>query len=77
MPFFYSTLWKKDMKAITVIGDPQTLIERDGTLSDIVRNFDLDFSEIRSLYNHVDKGVSLSKSMRSSIYFREVGENRD
>jgi len=47
-----------DIKAITVIGSPQTyIVQKDDTLLDIARNFDLGFSEIQSLYNNIDPWV--------------------
>jgi len=47
-----------DIKAITVIGSPQTyIVQKDDTLLDIARNFDLGFSEIQTLYNNIDPWV--------------------
>ncbi len=47
-----------DFRAITVIGNPRTyIIQKDDTLLDIARNFDLGFSEIQSLYTTLDPWV--------------------
>jgi L,D-transpeptidase ErfK/SrfK len=45
-------------KAITVIGAPQTyVVQKDETLLDIARNFDLGFSEIQLLYKDLDPWI--------------------
>jgi len=47
-----------DIQAITVIGAPQTyIVQKDDTLLDIARNFDLGFSEIQLLYKDIDPWV--------------------
>ena len=47
-----------DIRAITVIGSPQTyIVQENDTLLDIARNFDLGFSEITALYKDLDPGV--------------------
>ena len=47
-----------DIEAITVIGSPQTyIVQKDDTLLDIARNFDLGFSEIQFLYKDLDPWV--------------------
>jgi L,D-transpeptidase ErfK/SrfK len=47
-----------DIQAITVIGTPQTsTVQKEDTLLDIARNFDLGFSEIQLLYKHLDPWV--------------------
>jgi len=47
-----------DTKAMTVIGAPQTyIVQKDDTLLDIARNFDLGFSEIQLLYKDLDPWV--------------------
>jgi len=47
-----------DIQAITVIGAPQTyIVQKEDTLLDIARNFDLGFSEIQILYKDLDPWV--------------------
>jgi len=47
-----------DIQAITIIGAPQTyIVQKDDTLLDIARNFDLGFSEIQLLYKDLDPWV--------------------
>ncbi len=47
-----------DIRAITVIGSPRTyIIQKDDTLLDIARDFNLGFSEIRSLHATLDPWV--------------------
>jgi len=47
-----------DIQAITVIGSPQTyIVQKDDTLLDIARNFDLGFSEIQLPYKDLDPWV--------------------
>jgi L,D-transpeptidase ErfK/SrfK len=47
-----------DIQAITVIGALQTyVVQKDDTLLDIAREFDLGFSEIQSLYEDIDPWV--------------------
>ncbi len=47
-----------DIRAMTVIGAPQTyVVQKDETLLDIARNFDLGFSEIESLYKNIDPWI--------------------
>ncbi|MBS3920505.1 MAG: L,D-transpeptidase family protein [Deltaproteobacteria bacterium] len=47
-----------DIQAITVIGAPQTyIVQKDDTLLDIARDFDLGFSEIQILHKDLDPWV--------------------
>jgi L,D-transpeptidase ErfK/SrfK len=47
-----------DIRAITVIGSPQTyIVQENDTLLDIARNFDLGFSEITALYKDLDPWI--------------------
>jgi L,D-transpeptidase ErfK/SrfK len=47
-----------DIQAMTVIGSPHTyIIQKEDTLLDIARNFDLGFSEIQLLYKDLDPWV--------------------
>jgi L,D-transpeptidase ErfK/SrfK len=47
-----------DIQAMTVIGTPQTyVVQKEETLLDIARNFDLGFSEIQLLYKDLDPWV--------------------
>jgi L,D-transpeptidase ErfK/SrfK len=47
-----------DIQAMTVIGVPQTyVVQKEETLLDIARNFDLGFSEIQLLYKNLDPWV--------------------
>ena len=47
-----------DIQANTVIGAPQTyIVQKEDTLLDIARNFDLGFSEIQFLYKDIDPWV--------------------
>jgi len=51
-------LYGIDIQAITVIGAPQTyIVQKEDTLLDIARNFDLGFSEIQILYKDLDPWV--------------------
>ena len=70
---FYSSLWSGegayfyrppvrshgvDIQAMTVIGSPHTyIVQKEETLLDIARNFDLGFSEIQLLYKDFDPWV--------------------
>jgi len=71
--FFHSPLWAGegayfyrlpvrshgvDTQAMTVIGSPHTyIVQKEDTLLDIARNFDLGFSEIQLLYKDLDPWV--------------------
>ena len=47
-----------DIRAITVIGSPQTYtVQKKDTLLDIARNFDLGFSAITALYKNLDPWI--------------------
>jgi L,D-transpeptidase ErfK/SrfK len=47
-----------DIQAMTVIGSPHTyIVQKEDTLLDIARNFDLGFSEIQLLYKDLDPWV--------------------
>ncbi len=47
-----------DIQAITVIGTPQShFVQKEDTLLDIARNYDLGFSEIRLPYENIDPWV--------------------
>jgi len=47
-----------DIRAITLIGSPQTyVVQENDTLLDIARNFDLGFSEITLLYKDLDPWI--------------------
>jgi len=47
-----------DIQAMTVIGAPQTyIVQKEDTLLDIARNFDLGFSEMTFLYKDLDPWV--------------------
>ena len=47
-----------DLQANTVIGAPQSyIVQKDDTLLDIARNFDLGFAEIQFLYKNIDPWV--------------------